>query len=288
MQNYNLPSFGAGAGLRHEHFAAILEQQPPFRWFEIIMENFIGIGGYTKRSFDQIREQYRIIPHGVCLSIGSTDPLDFLYLRKVKNFLDEIDAPWTSDHLCFTMVDHTNLNELIPLPFTRECVNNVVERVKVVQDVLQRPLLLENVTRYLTLSDREMSEAEFLTSILEESNCGLLLDVTNVQLNSIFHGYDAYEFIASLPLQRVGQIHLAGWEEEDDGQLIDSHDAPVPDSVWKLFQQTLELVGETSVLIEWDAKLPAVERLLQETTIAQQMIDAVCGLDKDKLVGNGA
>ncbi len=275
MKNFNLKPLGAGAGLRHEHFSEVLTNSPPFNWFEIILENFMGVGGYTKRSFEAIKSKYTIIPHGVCLSIGSTDPLDMNYLKRVKLFLDDINAPWTSDHLCFTMVDHTNLNELIPIPFTKESLNNVIERVKIVQDVFERPFLLENVTRYLTVSDREMSEGEFISSILEHANCGLLLDVTNVYLNSLYHGYDSFEFISSLPIERVGQIHLAGWEEED-GKIIDSHDAPVPEPVWALFQKTIALTGPTSVLIEWDSQLPSVQRLLQETEMAQNIIDGIC------------
>ena len=271
MKNFDLEPLGAGAGLRREHFRAIIDRRPPFRWFEIIVEDYIGFGGYLRECFETIRKSYRIIPHGVCLSIGSTDPLDFDYLRSLRTFLDEINAPWASDHLCFTMVDHTNLNELIPIPFSRESANNVIERLKVVQDMLERPFLLENVTRYITLSDREMSETEFINTILEGANCGLLLDVTNAHLNSLFHGFDAFEFIRSLPLERVGQMHLAGWED-DGGPIIDSHDAPVPPEVWDLFKKTVALTGPTSVVIEWDKQLPSVERLLQEAEMATQIL----------------
>lgn len=225
--------------------------------------------------FEEIRSNYQIIPHGVCLSIGSTDPLDLEYLKQLRQFLDHIKAPWTSDHLCFTMVDHTNLNELIPIPFSRECARNVIERVKVVQDMLERPFLLENVTRYVTVSDREMSESEFINTVIDGSNCGLLLDVTNAHLNSKFHGYDSYEFIRSLPLDRVGQMHLAGWEDED-GQIIDSHDAPVPPDVWALFRKTIALTGPSSVLVEWDNLCPNVTRLLEETQMADAVIAEVC------------
>lgn len=272
MKNFNLPSLGGGAGLRHAHFDEILSQRPPFKWFEIISDDFMDHGGHSRDALMKIREHYQIISHGVCLAIGSTDPLDMGYLKRLKAFLDEIDSPWTSDHLCFTMVDHTNMLDLMPLPFTEEAVNNVAERVKIVQDVVERPFLLENVTRYVTVSDREMSEAEFLSRILTQSNCGLLLDITNVQLNSQFHGYDAWAFIKSLPLERVGQIHLAGWEPSEAGQIIDSHDAPVPPEVWNLFRKTIEEIGPTSVLVEWDNELPAVERLLRETQIADAVI----------------
>ncbi|MCO6431486.1 MAG: DUF692 domain-containing protein [Deltaproteobacteria bacterium] len=272
MKNFNLPVLGAGAGLRHEHLDEIVQKWPAFKWFEVIAEDWMGIGGAIKSSFDRIRERYQIISHGVCLSIGSTDPLNIGYLKNLRKFLDEIKTPWTSDHLCFTMVDHTNLVDLIPLPFTSEAVKHIVERIKVVQNELERPFLLENVTRYITVSDREMPESEFISRILEEADCGLLLDVTNVHLNSKFHEYDAFEFIKSLPYRRVGQIHLAGWIPEENGEIIDSHDAPVPPEVWALFERTLELIGPTSVLIEWDSHLPDVERLLQETHIANRLL----------------
>ncbi|MFN8390039.1 MAG: DUF692 domain-containing protein [Bdellovibrionota bacterium] len=282
MRNFNLPALGGGAGLRNEHFEEILETRPPFNWFEVISENVMGFGGWVREAFQEIRKQYRIIPHGVCMSIGSTDPLNLTYLKNLRAFCDELDAPWTSDHLCFTMVDHTNLNELIPLPFTKECAENIIDRVKKVQDLLGRPFLLENVTRYLTISDREMSESEFISTIAEKADCGILLDVTNVHLNSLFHGYDAYEFIRSLPLDRVGQMHLAGWES-DDGQIIDSHDAPVPPEVWELFRKTLELTGPSSVLVEWDAQLPNVQRLLEETVMADRLIEEVCGRPEERV-----
>lgn len=271
MKNFNLKAYGAGAGLRHQHFTEIIEKKPSFKWFEVIAEDFINVGGKSRRDFEIIKERYQIISHGVCLAIGSTDPLDMNYLKELKQFADEVKSPWMSDHLAFTSVDHTNLVDLIPLPFTREAARHIVERVKIVQDYLERPFLLENVTRYVTISDREMSEAEFITYILEHADCGLLLDVTNVYLNGRFHEYDPLEFISKLPYHRVGQIHLAGWEPDKDGAVIDSHDAPVPPEVWELFKQTVALTGPTSVLIEWDNSLPPVEQLLAET----QMADAV-------------
>ena len=271
MRNFNLPWFGGGAGLRHEHFEEILEKRPAFRWFEIIAEDFVGMGGFVKEAFEEIRKRYRLIPHGVGLSIGSTDALDMEHLHQLKSFLQEVKAPWYSDHLCFTMVDHTNLENLIPVPFTSEAVNHIVERVKIVQQELELPFLLENVTRYITVSDREMSESEFISAILEKANCGLLLDVTNVILNSKYHKYDSQEFIKSLPLERVAQMHLAGWEGEGE-EIIDSHDAPVPLEVWDLLKVVLERTGPTSVLVEWDKSLPPVERLLKEAEMADALV----------------
>jgi uncharacterized protein (UPF0276 family) len=272
MQNFNLPGLGGGVGLRNEHFEDIILKRPACNWFEIIVENFIGFGGYVQESFRAIRDLYTIIPHGVCLSIGSTDPLDRVFIGRLKEFLDEINAPWMSDHLCFTMVDHINLNELIPIPFSEESLRNVTERVRIVQDLLERPMLVENVTRYLTVSDREMSEAEFISRLLHDADCGLLLDITNVQLNSKFHGSDPKAFIDELPLERVGQVHLAGWEEAEDRQILDSHDAPVPEEVWDLLRYALPRIGPTSVLVEWDNNLPSIERLLHEAEKADELI----------------
>ncbi len=269
-----MPALGAGAGLRHEHFDEILATKPPFKWLEIISDDFMDFGGYSRDRLMQIREHYQIISHGVCLAIGSTDPLDRDYLRRMKKFCREVGSPWTSDHLCFTKVDHTNMLDLMPLPFTQETVRHVAERVRIVQQELELPFLLENITRYVTVSDREMSEAEFISEIVAQADCGLLLDVTNVHLNSRFHGYDAWQCISSLPLERVGQIHLAGWEPAEDGSFIDSHDGPVPPEVWELFKRTIAKTGPTSVLVEWDNLLPPVARLLEETLMADRAIAA--------------
>ena len=277
MKNFNLKPLLGGAGLRHEHFEAIIEQRPPFRWFEVISENFMGFGGAAQEALQEIRKSYQIIGHGVCTSIGSTDPLDMTYLKEMRIFLDEINSPWASDHLCFTKVDHTNLNDLIPIPFTEESAQNCIERLKIIQNELGRPFMFENVTRYMTVSDREMSEAEFINRIVDRSGCGLLLDITNAYLNSNFHKYDALEFIKSLPLDHVGQVHLAGWEPEADGKIIDSHDAPVPKQVWDLFREFTKIAGPSSVLVEWDSLLPSVDRLLEETVRADKLIAEVTG-----------
>lgn len=276
MMNFGLQALGGGAGLRHAHFDEILKTNPQFRWLEVINEDFMEVGGRERELLLDIASRYPIVGHGVCMSLGTPEPLDMQYLKNLKDFLDEVSSPWTSDHLCFTMVDHTNLNELIPLPFTSEAVDTVAAKVRVAQDVLERPFLVENVTRYITVSDREMSEAEFITSVLEKADCGLLLDITNVHLNSMYHGYDAFEFIRSLPLERVGQMHLAGSKLGPDGEIIDSHDAPVCPEVWDLFRKTIELTGSTSVLIEWDKSLPPAEQLLAEAQMAEMVMEDAC------------
>lgn len=274
-RKYGDPTLGAGIGLRRPHFRDIIDRHPPVRWFEVIPENFIGRGGFCADSLRRICEQYAIVGHGVSLSIGSTDELDMELLHALRKFCDDVNSPWYSDHLCFTMVDHVNLNDLIPLPFTEEAVRHVAARVKVVQNVLERPFLLENVTYYAAPSRSQMSEAEFITAVLEAADCGLLLDVSNVLLNSINQDYDAEAFLDAIPMSRVGQLHLAGFERDGD-ILLDTHAKPVAEETWALYRRVLERIGPTPALIEWDTEIPSLDRLLQEATMAQQLMDEVC------------
>lgn len=272
---YGDPTLGAGIGLRRQHFRDIIDRRPPVRWFEVIPENFIGRGGLCADALRRISEHYRIVGHGVSLSIGSTDELNMELLHAIREFCDDVSSPWYSDHLCFTMVDHVNLNDLIPLPFTEETVRHVAARVKVVQDVLERPFLLENVTYYAAPSRSQMSEAEFITAILEEADCGLLLDVSNVLLNSINQEYDAEAFLDAIPLSRVGQLHLAGFEKDGD-ILLDTHAKPVADETWALYRRVLKRIGPTPTLIEWDSEIPSLDRLLQEAEMGQRMMNEIC------------
>lgn len=268
---------GAGIGLRRPHFSDILETWPAVGWFEVIPENFLQRGGYMADALRRISERYHIVGHGVSLSIGSTDPLNMDLLARLKAFCDQVQSPWYSDHLCFTMVDHVNLNDLIPLPFTREAVKHVAERIRIIQDVLERPFLVENVTYYMAVSKSEMSEAVFITEVLEAADCGLLLDVSNVVLNAGNHGFDAIDFLDSIPLNRVGQLHLGGYEKDGD-VLLDTHAKPVSDDTWQFYREVLQRIGRTPVLVEWDAEIPSLERLLQEAEMAQRLTDEVCGV----------
>jgi uncharacterized protein len=274
IHNFGLKAHGAGIGLRRPHFSEIIARQPTVGWFEVIPENFLGRGGYCADTLRKIAAHYRLIAHGVSLSIGSTDPLDLDHVRRLRDFCDTIHSPWFSDHLCFTMVDHVNLDDLIPLPFTPETVQHVAERVKIARDILERPLLLENVTYYMAPSRSQMSEAEFISDVLETADCGLLLDVSNVLLNSKNHGYDPLRFIDALPLERVGQLHLAGYEPHG-GVLLDTHARPVSPETWDLYRAVLERIGPTSVLIEWDADIPPLPRLVREAKVAQRLMDEV-------------
>jgi len=273
------PNLGLGVGLRHVHFKHITETWPNVDWFEIISENFIDSQGRPRYILDQIAERYPVVMHGVSLSIGSTDPLNHEYLLKLKKLSSEINAVWISDHICWTGVAGINSHDLLPIPFNEESLALVVERIKAVQEVLERPLVLENPSSYITFQDSSMSEWEFISRMAEEADCGLLLDVNNVYVSAFNHDFDPYEFLQSLPHERVVQFHLAG-HLNCGTHCIDTHDGRVIDEVWNLYKKAHELTGGVSTLLEWDANIPPFEEMhaevlkarefLQEGTIHQQ------------------
>lgn len=224
-----------------------------------------------RRDLLAVAERYPVVTHGVAMSVGGTDPLDCDHLSQVKALNDAIGALWTSEHLCFSQVNHTNLSGLVPLPFTEDAVKHVAVRVDEVRDVLQLPFALENVTYYMVVSDREMDELTFLNAILEEADCGLVLDVNNVYINAQNHGFDAESFIRAIPPERIVQIHLAGHDAA--GELIkDTHDGPVSEAVWALFRATVEHAGPVSTNIEWDASIPPFEALYADMTRTADML----------------
>src|SRR5882762_3683892 len=204
------PNLGLGVGLRTTHFRHILETNPAVDWFEIISENFMDSQGRPRYVLDQLAERYPIVMHGVSLSIGSTDPLDFEYLKKLKQMAKEIGAVWISDHLCWTGVNGLNTHDLLPVPLNDESLDHIVERKRVVQDFLERPLVLENPSTYVAFAESTLSEWDFISRMASEADCGLLLDVNNVYVSSVNHDFDPVQYIESLPHERVVQIHLAG------------------------------------------------------------------------------
>jgi uncharacterized protein (UPF0276 family) len=250
-----LASLGLGVGLRTVHFSHILEHQPPVDWFEIISENFLDSQGRPRYVLEQIAERYRVVMHGVSMSIGSSDPLNFDYLRRLKRLADEIKPHWISDHLCWTGVAGINTHDLLPLPLNEETLAHVVRRIRMVQDVLERPLVLENPSSYVTFRDSTLSEWEFLSRMAAEADCGLLLDVNNVYVSSVNHDFDPVEYIEQLPQARIVQCHLAG--HTDCGtHRIDTHDHHVIDPVWELYRLAHQRTGGISTLLEWDARIP--------------------------------
>lgn len=249
------PNLGLGVGLRTVHFPYILERQPAVDWFEIISENFMDSGGRPRYILEQIAERYTVVMHGVSLSIGSTDPLDFDYLGKLKRLAGEVKPRWISDHLCWTGVASLNAHDLLPIPLNEQTLAHVVGRIRTVQDFLERPLVLENPSTYVTFADSTMSEWEFLGRMAEETDCGLLLDVNNVYVSSVNHDFDPALYIRSVPHERVVQFHLAG-HTHCRTHLIDTHDNHVIDPVWELYRLAHQLTGGASTLLEWDAKIP--------------------------------
>ena len=238
---FDLPNLGLGVGLRSPHFNYILENNPSVDWFEIISENFMDTGGRPRYVLDQNAERYPVVMHGVSLSIGSTHPLDFEYLAKLKKLAQEISPVWVSDHLCWTGMAGLNTHDLLPLPLTEEALAHIVERIRIVQDFLERPLILENPSTYLEFESSTIDDWEFLGRMAEAANCGLLLDVNNIYVCSRNHGWDPIKYIRSIPADRLVQFHLAG-HEDNGSHLIDTHDSAVVDEVWELYRLALSLI----------------------------------------------
>ncbi|MHB1176244.1 MAG: MNIO family bufferin maturase [Sulfuriferula sp.] len=263
-------SLGFGLGLRIPHYETILESRPAVDWFEVLSENYMVPGGKPRHYLDRIRAHYPIVMHGVSLSIGSSDPLNRDYLRQLKTLADQIEPHWISDHLCWTGVDNTNLHDLLPLPYTEEALQHVVERVSAVQDILGRRLLLENVSSYVTYKNSEMSEWDFLREVAQRADSLLLLDINNIYVSSFNHGFDPLEYIDAIPVSRVQQFHLAGHRNQG-GYIIDTHDEPVIERVWELYAHAVRRFGAVSTMIERDDNIPPLEELLAELERARSI-----------------
>ncbi|HUE74602.1 MAG TPA: DUF692 domain-containing protein [Pirellulaceae bacterium] len=266
-------NLGLGVGLRSTHFSYLLENLPPVDWLEVISENFLDTRGRPRYVLSQLAERYKIVMHGVSLSIGSTDPLNFEYLARLKRLASQTKAHWVSDHLCWTGVAGKNTHDLLPLPFNEETLSHVVERVRTVQDFLERPLVLENPSSYVTFASSTMSEWEFLSRVATEADCGILLDVNNVYVSSVNHDFDPAEYLRSVPHERIVQFHLAGHTNMGT-HCIDTHDGPVIDPVWDLYRLAWQLTGGVSTLLEWDARIPPFPEVHAEVLRAKGEIAA--------------
>lgn len=264
-------SLGVGIGLRSVHFPYLLRHWPAVDWFEIISENYLDSQGRPRYVLEQIAERYPVVMHGVSLSIGSVDPLDFDYLAKVRKLAQRVGARWISDHVCWTGVAGRNTHDLLPLPFHEETLAHLVRRIRIVQDFLERPLVLENPSSYVEFADSTMPEWEFIARMAEEADCGLLLDVNNVYVSSVNHDFDPEEYLRAIPHQRVVQCHLAGHTRRGE-YCIDTHDGRVIDPVWELYRRAAELCGEVSTLLEWDAKIPSFPEVHAEALKAKQYV----------------
>lgn len=268
MNNLLHSNLGFGLGLRTDHYQDVLNTQPNVDWFEVISENYMVRGGKPLHFLDKIRADYPMVMHGVSLSIGSTTPFNQDYLRDLKKLAARIQPAWISDHLCWTGVHGQNMHDLLPLPYTEETAKHVVERVKIVQDYLGRRILLENVSSYASYVDSTMSEWDFISLVSEQADCLLLLDVNNIYVSSYNHQFDAKTFIDGVPAHRVQQIHLAGHQNNGD-YIIDTHDAPVIDPVWDLYDYAIARLGAVSTMIERDDHIPPLEELVSELQIAR-------------------
>ncbi len=257
------PSPGFGLGLRPVHYPDFLRAPQAVDWLEIISENYMVPGGKPLAMLDAIRERYPMTMHGVSLSIGSTDGLDPGYLAELKKLVHRVEPLWVSDHLCWTGVHGRNAHDLLPLPYSEEALRLVVRHVRQMQDLLGRRILLENVSSYLEYRSSEMSEWEFLREVAEQADCLLLLDVNNIYVSSINHGFDALEFLKHVPAERVQQIHLAGHSDHGD-YIVDTHDHPVAEPVWDLYRQACGLFGEAAAMIERDDDIPELGELVAE------------------------
>ena len=269
-----MPFIGFGLGLRPDYYEEILAQKPDLDWFEILTENYLIPGGKPLYYLDKIREDYPIVMHGVSLSVGSTDPLDSGYLNQLSALIERVQPAWVSDHLCWTGVNGVNAHDLLPIPYTHEAINHIVSRLHQIQDFIGRPILIENVSSYLTYKQSEMSEWEFILEIIKQSGCYILLDVNNVYVSSVNHGFDPLNYIEAMPADRVAQIHLAG-HSNHGSYIIDTHDAPVIQPVWDLYAATIQHLGKVSTMIERDDNMPPFEELLAEVNQARSIAESV-------------
>jgi hypothetical protein len=285
MNRFGLPDLGIGIGLRTTHFGEILAGAPAVDWFEALSENFMDTGGRPLHVLDRVVERYPVVLHGVSLSIGSTDPLDREYLRKLAALARRAKARWVSDHLCWTGVLGRNTHDLLPLPYDEATLRHVAARVREVQDVLERPLVLENPSSYVGFASSTMTEWEFLSRLAAEADCGLLLDVNNVYVSSVNHAFDPRQYVDAIPADRVVQYHLAGHTNRGT-HIIDTHDGPAIEPVWELYARAWARTGPVSTLFEWDAQIPPLAEVLAEARKALVRREAGAATGSSSLAGS--
>ena len=269
-----MPNPGLGLGLRSKHFDYILQNNPAVDWFEVISENFMDSGGRPRHVLRQIAERYPVVMHGVSLSVGSTDPINLDYLRKLKHLAEEVNPLWISDHLCWTGVNGLNTHDLLPVVLNEASLKHICDRISIIQDILQRPVVFENPSTYLTFKQSTIPEWEFLRFMAEATGCGLLLDVNNVFVSSFNNDFDPILYIHQLPHERIVQMHIAGHQHCGD-YIIDTHDRKVVQDVWKLFALAWKMTGGVATLLEWDSNIPDFERYHAELLKAKQYMKSI-------------
>jgi uncharacterized protein len=267
----------AGSSFKHEHLPAILDEGRQRRFFEVHAENYMGAGGPPHRALEAIRRDHPVSLHGVCMSIGGPGPLDKSHLARFRALVERYEPALVSEHLAWSTHQTAYFNDLLPLPYTEATLRRVCDHIDQVQEAIWRPLLLENPSTYLAFSESTMGETEFIRRVAERTGCGLLLDINNVFVSATNHGFSALEYLSDFPLARVGEIHLAGHAEQTDDEgdllLIDSHDRPVADDVWELYEIVIGRCGPVPTLIEWDSGIPDWPVLRAEGSAAQEILD---------------
>jgi uncharacterized protein (UPF0276 family) len=278
---------GAGIGLRTCHIDQVLRDLPDVPWFELLADNHLAAGGLVRAQVEAVRAHYPLALHCVDMNLAGADPLDLGYLRRVRDLRDRCGATWVSDHLCFTAVDGRNYHDLLPIPYTEEALTHVARRILMIQDFLGERLLVENVSSYLRFAESPLTEAQFLGALAREADCLLLLDVNNLYVNQVNHGDDLDTCLDALPLDRVMEIHLGGYEPKD-GYLLDAHNNPVSEPVWRLYERVAGLLPDVPTLIEWDNDIPAFSVLLSEAERASRIATAVLPGGLDLGIASGA
>ena len=267
----NFTDYGIGIGLRVPHYQHILSKKPVVDWFEIISENFMVDGGRPLYVLDQILEQYRVVQHGVAAYFGSADKLNREHLKRLKSLVKRTKTPWLSDHLCWGSVDGRFTHDLLPMPYTREAAEITARKIREARDFLEVPVVVENVSSYAEFHVSEMTEWEFLTEVVEKADCGILLDVNNIYVSAMNHNFNPYDYVNNIPHHRVAQFHIAGHSKYRK-YILDTHDHPVIDPVWKLYARAIQLVGPTATLLEWDAHIPSFDEVHHEALKANRFI----------------
>jgi uncharacterized protein (UPF0276 family) len=267
----------AGIGLRGTHYKEVLNTKPDIAWFEVHSENFFADGGIALHVLEQIRESYPISFHGVGLSLGTSDKLNIIHLQKLKTLIDRFNPALVSEHISWSNIGGMVLNDLLPVPYTKESLGHLVDNIKQTQDFLGRQILVENPSTYLEFSASEMSEPEFINEVIKQSSCGLLLDVNNIYVSAVNHGFNPYDYLHNINRAVVQEIHLAGHAEKTfSGEikiLIDHHGDYVAAPVWDLYAEAINIFGQVPTLIEWDTDIPALSELQNEAKKAQEIID---------------
>jgi len=269
--------YGIGIGLRIPHYEHIFSRKPVVGWFEIISENFMTDGGRPLAVLDQILERYRVVQHGVSMYFGSAEPLNRDHLKRLKKLVRRTRTPWLTDHLCWGSVDGRYTHDLLPMPYTFEAAGITARKIREAREFLEVPIAVENVSSYAEFHVSEMTEWEFLNEVVERADCGILLDVNNIYVSSQNHDFDPYEYLNAVPPERVAQIHIAG-HSKFEKYILDTHDHPVIDPVWNLYEHAIRRVGPTATLLEWDDLIPSFDEVHAEALKAAKYIPAAASL----------